>query len=286
MYGASAGATLGKRKERSTREELPALDLPPAVRAALPAESELFDSLAAFTRDADAAFARSVQTWHGYFARKREGGVGKAARVLRLCVYNTHTNQDAHYAVGEGLAAPRWTLRVEGRLLPDPGVPDAGAEAPIKFSHFIKHISVELDQSLYKNDWFVEWDSRRHVGATDGFELTREGARDTTAKVSNARPTRGPAPHAYQPRQVLIEVAYPLQLYTLSAPLAALVGVECETHDAVLRLLWHHFKAHGLLKDAQVACNDALKALFGHDKGTRSARGMRSRVTRRNSQRP
>lgn len=243
MYGATAsvGAALGKRKDRSKADEKVAYHLPPALRQQCPAECELYDSLVNFNQQVDAALSKSIQMWHGFFARKREGGLGKvgfcalfwfsqrvvlmspipqSSRTLRLCVYNVHENQTPQYAVSEGgaLEAPRWTLRIEGRLLPDAGVPEPG-EGSCKFSHYIKHVSIQLDEELYKNDSFVEWDSRRHVGETDGFELTREGDRETKVRL-------------------LIEVAYPVQLYTLSAPLRALVGSELDTHDQVLRAIW------------------------------------------------
>lgn len=179
-----------------------------------------------------------------------------------MCIYNTHENQSAHYAVmgdGDASSAPRWTLRVEGRLLPDPGVPERGDAEVTKFSHFIKRVSVELDRELYKNDWFVEWDSRRHVGATDGFEITREGDHETTVKI-------------------LIEVGYPIQLYTLAAPLAEMVGTSVETHDAVLRSVYHYCLQGGLLRGTTITCDASLKRLFGEDVETVELEALPTRI--------
>lgn len=182
-------------------------------------------------------------------------------RTLRMCIYNSHENQAVQYATMEGggtATAPRWTLRIEGRLLPEPGMP-VDAEATTKFSHFIKHVSVELDQELYKNDWFVEWDSRRHVGVTDGFELTREGDCETTVKI-------------------LVEVGYPIQLYSLSAPLAALLKTQVETHDAVLRAIYLHCASHNLIRGNAIECDASLKTIFGEDAETVDFQSLPGRI--------
>jgi chromatin remodeling complex protein RSC6 len=247
MYLATTGTALGgKRKERSLiTEETPPFHIPPHLRKEFETECQVLDTLVAFNRQVSTALAKSSQGCHSFFARKREGGMGKLPRTLRVCVYNVHSNQHAQYAVAEGgtLDAPRWTLRIEGRLLPDPTTNTSTADGP-KFSHYIKHISVELDKEQYKNDWFVEWDSRRHVGETDGFELSREGDRETRVRI-------------------LIEIGYPVQLYSVAAPLAALVGSSLETYDEVVRSVWFYCRENQLQTGSTIECDAALKNIFG-----------------------
>jgi hypothetical protein len=59
--------------------------------------------------------------------------------------------------------------------------------------------------------------------------------------------------------QILIEVAYPIQLYSLSQSLARLTGVQSETHDAVLRCIWLYSKTNDLVTGSTIACDALLK---------------------------
>lgn len=95
-----------------------------------------------------------------FFQKRREGGVGIIPRTLRVSVYSSH-NQGKYVIDGAG-AVPEWTLRIEGKILDEPGRPPVAA----KFSQFIKRLSVELDSSEYRTDNFIEWDHRRQGEGT------------------------------------------------------------------------------------------------------------------------
>ena len=224
--------------------------LPPSLRHDF-GECEVFDSLAAFSNEVDRRMSESIQMWSGYFFKKKEGGAGIVPRTLRMCIYNTHDNQIGQFAVAESGGhnkAPTWTLRIEGRLLPDPSS-EVGQESTVKFSHFIKRISVELDNNVYKSDYFIEWDNRRHVGETDGFEITREGDREMKVKI-------------------MVEVAYPIQVYKLSLKLSKFLnGTKLETHDQIVRSVWMYCKFRKLVVEYEresfkVVCDPALSELF------------------------
>jgi SWI/SNF-related matrix-associated actin-dependent regulator of chromatin subfamily D len=178
------------------------------------------------------------------FSKKREAGAGPILRTLRMCIYNTHANQYGQYSVGK-TDTPTWTLRVEGAMTGEK--PD---DMP-KFSYFIKHLSIELDKSLYKNgEDFVEWDNRRHLGETEGFEVTREGHRNVKCKI-------------------IVEINYPTQLYTLSAKVRELIKCPpVQTHDNVIRGFFMYCREKKLEKDYEtenIICDDKLQSLFGVD---------------------
>ena len=75
----------------------------------------------------------------------------------------------------------------------------------VLFSHFIKHLSVELEGREYQTDSFIEWDNRRQIGETHGFEISRPGKKPVKCKI-------------------IVEIAYPVQLFTVSEALSSILG--------------------------------------------------------------
>ena len=95
---------------------------------------------------------------------------------MKILIYNTHSNQEGTYHISNDKSfsdnEPRWTLRIEGSV----------ESQNKKFSSFFKKIIVQLDEADYKDDSFIEWDMNS-LHPSDGFEITRKGHKDTTAKI-------------------------------------------------------------------------------------------------------
>ena len=166
--------------------------------------------------------------------------MGPVKRTLRMCV---HSVRNESYN-----SKSSWTLRIEGQLLPDPSgrLPSSSR----KFSQFLKRVSIELDPNEYRVDNFIEWDNRRSIEPTHGFEVSRPGLKDVKCKI-------------------VIEVAYPVQLYSVSPALSSILGnlPNIETLENVIRALWLYMKHHQLEIDrdsGNVLCDAKLAALMGN----------------------
>jgi SWI/SNF-related matrix-associated actin-dependent regulator of chromatin subfamily D len=120
-----------------------------------------------------------------------------------------------------------------------------------KFSQFLKRVSIELDPTEYRTDNFIEWDNRRSIEPTHGFEVTRPGSKDVRCKI-------------------VVEVAYPVQLYSVSPALRLILGPAVpaiETLENVIRALWLYMKRHQLEIDrdsGNVLCDERLSALLAN----------------------
>ncbi len=224
--------TGAKRKERAFESERLSVGLPPfLVRSCFP-ECAVVESLLAASSDLDRRMAQSLQLWNSYF--KRDGGaVSAAPRTLRISVYNLHNRQEPRYHRGNASDESTWTLRVEGRLLPDGKTQQQQQQQQpplpaVKFSHFVKSISVEVPPIGRSEKRLVEWNTNGAAAESDGFELVVAG--NTEVKV-----------------KILIVISYPMQLYMLAPPLSKLLGgVEMETHEHVLRGVWVYCQKNNL----------------------------------------
>ncbi|XP_016401430.1 SWI/SNF-related matrix-associated actin-dependent regulator of chromatin subfamily D member 2-like [Sinocyclocheilus rhinocerous] len=87
---------------------------------------------------------------------------------LRIYISNTYTPGKPEGEEAEKVAS--WELRVEGKLLEDPG------KQKRKFSSFFKSLVIELDKELYGPDnHLVEWHRMPTTQETDGFQVKRPG---------------------------------------------------------------------------------------------------------------
>jgi hypothetical protein len=178
MYG-FLNDTSAKRKERAFETERLVLALPPELERDRFPEAQVFEQVVQANADLDRRISESLQLWNGYFGAQREGGSGAVPRTLRVAVYNTHHRQEGRYRL-DSADPPSWTLRIEGRLLPDPK--DAG-HAPARFSQFVRHLGVVLPGRDASSR--CEWDSKVHgAGAepVDGFEVTRVGNQEVKVR--------------------------------------------------------------------------------------------------------
>ncbi|KAJ1936354.1 SWI/SNF and RSC complex subunit Ssr3, partial [Linderina pennispora] len=120
------------------RKRLIERSLPPKIESYIP-ESRLFAQLQTLERKLDTKIIRKrleVQEALGKPVYKK--------RILRVFISNLASNQanqeEETDAEGDGkldaLAAPAWTLRIEGRLLDAPGTTSKSRPGQHKFSEF------------------------------------------------------------------------------------------------------------------------------------------------------
>ncbi|XP_078280529.1 SWI/SNF-related matrix-associated actin-dependent regulator of chromatin subfamily D member 2 isoform X2 [Rhinoraja longicauda] len=136
--------------------------LPQRIRELVP-ESQAYMDLLAFERKLDQTIMRKrleiQESMKKPLMQKRK---------LRIYISNTFTPAKSEGEEGETVAS--WELRVEGKLLDDPG------KVKRKFSSFFKSLVIELDKDLYGPDnHLVEWHRMPTTQETDGFQVKRPG---------------------------------------------------------------------------------------------------------------
>jgi len=137
---------------------------------------------------------------------------------------------------GEEDEPASWTLRVQGKLLPDPSdePPRATRSHPdVKFSQCIDRAVVELDRSMYTEFNVIEWRAQPHDDSledkcVDGFELKRMGSAECRLKI-------------------FLYPAANKNHFRVLPPLSSLLGVERATRPQLLTMLWTYIQAHDLL---------------------------------------
>ncbi|KAJ2704074.1 SWI/SNF and RSC complex subunit Ssr3 [Coemansia spiralis] len=171
------------------RKRLVEKSLPPKMETYIP-ESRLFMQLQALERKLDTKIVRK--------RLEVQEALGKPVyrkRILRLFVSNLAANQgpaandgmdsESRDAAGGGaMEAPSWTLRIEGRLVDQPGTTWKTRPAGHKFSEFVNSMVVELerDPELY-SDNVVQWRRNAAEGDVDGFEIKRRGDEDVRTRI-------------------------------------------------------------------------------------------------------
>ena len=221
MYNFTSDDSVARRNRAFTAENL-SLTLPAGVEA-LP-EAQLFQQLVLANELLDRHVAESQQRWAGFFGEAhRDGGLGPVPRTLRIAVYSLHARQDMVPGRTRNTAVtaadgPSWTLRVQGKLLPEAG------DGTVKLSHFVRRITVEVLPGK-EPDSVVVWSNERLGASADGFELTRPGRQDVPVRVT-------------------VDLDYPVALMTVPPSLRAVLGgTELDTLDGVLRRLWRRCAA-------------------------------------------
>eukprot|EP00301_Raphidiophrys_heterophryoidea_P019422 c435_g1_i1.p1 GENE.c435_g1_i1~~c435_g1_i1.p1 ORF type:complete len:378 (-),score=116.07 c435_g1_i1:73-1206(-) len=137
---------------------------------------------------------------------------------------------------GEDDEPASWTLRVQGKLLPDPSdEPLRGTRAhpDTKFSQCIDRAVVELDRVMYTDFNVIEWRAQPHDDSledkcVDGIELKRIGSAECRIKV-------------------FLYPAANKNHFRVLPPLSSLLGVERATRPQLLTMLWTYIQAHDLL---------------------------------------
>uniref|UniRef100_A0A6Q2Z4P1 DM2 domain-containing protein n=1 Tax=Esox lucius TaxID=8010 RepID=A0A6Q2Z4P1_ESOLU len=188
--------------------------LPQRIRDLVP-ESQAYMDLLAFERKLDQTIARKRMEIQEAIKKPIT-----QKRKLRIYISNTYTPGKPEGEDAEKMSS--WELRVEGKLLEDPG------KQKKKFSSFFKSLVIELDKELYGPDnHLVEWHRMPTTQETDGFQVKRPG--DVNVKCT-----------------LLLMLDHQPPQYKLDPRLARLLGVHTQTRASIMQALWLYIKNNKL----------------------------------------
>ncbi|KAI4807993.1 hypothetical protein KUCAC02_027757 [Chaenocephalus aceratus] len=153
---------LGGLRRGPKRRKMADKVLPQRIRDLVP-ESQAYMDLLAFERKLDQTIARKRMEIQEAIKKPI-----MQKRKLRIYISNTYTPSKPEGEEAEKVSS--WELRVEGKLLEEPG------KQKRKFSSFFKSLVIELDKELYGPDnHLVEWHRMPTTQETDGFQVKRPG---------------------------------------------------------------------------------------------------------------
>eukprot|EP00051_Salpingoeca_urceolata_P009165 m.112143 g.112143 ORF g.112143 m.112143 type:complete len:416 (-) comp16162_c0_seq3:231-1478(-) len=238
---APVGRKTNKRARRPA-EQLAPDDLPPEAVE----ESLLHSQLLAFERRVDALIQRKRLDLVDV---NPSGSAEQQAckRILRLFVSNTH----AHQGDPESTKPPKWSLRIEGRLVDDPSIL---RNAPKKrFSSFFKHVLVEVNPPApatggvpEKRARLVEW-TKSATSEADGFEIVRRGSEPVAINIA-------------------LQLDYQPPKFKLSKELRVVLNMHTATRSTILMALWQYIKARKMQNSREkeyIDCDGYFKRIFG-----------------------
>ncbi|XP_058485907.1 SWI/SNF-related matrix-associated actin-dependent regulator of chromatin subfamily D member 3b isoform X4 [Solea solea] len=186
------------------------------IRELVP-ESQAYMDLLAFERKLDQTIMRKRVDIQEALKRPMK----QQKRKLRLYISNTFNPARPDADDSDGSIAS-WELRVEGKLLDDPG------KQKKKFSSFFKSLVIELDKDLYGPDnHLVEWHRTATTQETDGFQVKRPG--DVSVRCT-----------------LLLMLDYQPPQFKLDPRLARLLGIHTQTRSCIIQALWQYVKTNKL----------------------------------------
>ncbi|KAF3836325.1 hypothetical protein F7725_028883 [Dissostichus mawsoni] len=209
--------TLGSNaKRRKMADKI----LPQRIRELVP-ESQAYMDLLAFERKLDQTIMRKRVDIQEALKRPMK----QQKRKLRLYISNTFNPARPDADDSDGSIAS-WELRVEGKLLDDPG------KQKKKFSSFFKSLVIELDKDLYGPDNHLvevssntlsteEWHRTGTTQETDGFQVKRPG--DVSVRCT-----------------LLLMLDYQPPQFKLDPRLARLLGIHTQTRSCIIQALWQY----------------------------------------------
>ncbi|XP_036374698.1 SWI/SNF-related matrix-associated actin-dependent regulator of chromatin subfamily D member 3 isoform X1 [Megalops cyprinoides] len=211
--------------------------LPQRIRELVP-ESQAYMDLLAFERKLDQTIMRKRVDIQEALKRPM-----KQKRKLRLYISNTFNPAKPDAEDSDGSIAS-WELRVEGKLLDDPG------KQKRKFSSFFKSLVIELDKDLYGPDNHLveccKWHRTATTQETDGFQVKRPG--DVSVRCT-----------------LLLMLDYQPPQFKLDPRLARLLGIHTQTRSAIIQALWQYIKTNKL-QDAHdkeyINCDKYFQQIF------------------------
>uniref|UniRef100_A0A8C2ZUH4 SWI/SNF related BAF chromatin remodeling complex subunit D2 n=1 Tax=Cyclopterus lumpus TaxID=8103 RepID=A0A8C2ZUH4_CYCLU len=219
---------------RAKRRKMADKVLPQRIRDLVP-ESQAYMDLLAFERKLDQTIARKRMEIQEAIKKPI-----MQKRKLRIYISNTYTPSKPEGEEAEKVSS--WELRVEGKLLEEPG------KQKRKFSSFFKSLVIELDKELYGPDnHLVEWHRMPTTQETDGFQVKRPG--DLNVKCT-----------------LLLMLDHQPPQYKLDPRLARLLGVHTQTRASIMQALWLYIK-NNKLQDCHekefINCNRYFRQIFG-----------------------
>ncbi|XP_047673327.1 SWI/SNF-related matrix-associated actin-dependent regulator of chromatin subfamily D member 2 isoform X1 [Tachysurus fulvidraco] len=233
-----AGAVMGPRRGLKRRKMADKV-LPQRIRDLVP-ESQAYMDLLAFERKLDQTIARKRMEIQEAI-KKPITVTPKSCQKRKLRIYISNTCTPAKPEGEESEKVASWELRVEGKLLEDPG------KQKRKFSSFFKSLVIELDKELYGPDnHLVEWHRMPTTQETDGFQVKRPG--DVSVKCT-----------------LLLMLDHQPPQYKLDPRLARLLGVHTQTRASIMQALWLYIK-NNKLQDCHekefINCNRYFRQIF------------------------
>ncbi|XP_037611584.1 SWI/SNF-related matrix-associated actin-dependent regulator of chromatin subfamily D member 2 isoform X1 [Sebastes umbrosus] len=225
---------LGGLRRGAKRRKMADKVLPQRIRDLVP-ESQAYMDLLAFERKLDQTIARKRMEIQEAIKKPI-----MQKRKLRIYISNTYTPGKPEGEDAEKVSS--WELRVEGKLLEEPG------KQKRKFSSFFKSLVIELDKELYGPDnHLVEWHRMPTTQETDGFQVKRPG--DVNVKCT-----------------LLLMLDHQPPQYKLDPRLARLLGVHTQTRASIMQALWLYIK-NNKLQDCHekeyINCNRYFRQIFG-----------------------
>ncbi|XP_056152850.1 SWI/SNF-related matrix-associated actin-dependent regulator of chromatin subfamily D member 2 [Lampris incognitus] len=225
---------LGGLRRGAKRRKMADKVLPQRIRDLVP-ESQAYMDLLAFERKLDQTIARKRMEIQEAIKKPIT-----QKRKLRIYISNTYMPGKPEGEEAEKVSS--WELRVEGKLLEDPG------KQKRKFSSFFKSLVIELDKELYGPDnHLVEWHRMPTTQETDGFQVKRPG--DVNVKCT-----------------LLLMLDHQPPQYKLDLRLARLLGVHTQTRASIMQALWLYIK-NNKLQDCHekeyINCNRYFRQIFG-----------------------
>ncbi|PXF40492.1 SWI/SNF complex component SNF12-like [Gracilariopsis chorda] len=118
---------------------------------------------------------------------------------------------------------------------------------PPKCSDVFSRVIVELDKQLYPENNMIEWKRKDGEPSSNGFEISRAGSKEFTAKI-------------------YLYVDHRPEQFRVSWPLSRLIGVKRETKKNIFVGVWQYVKKNRLqcVDDrTTVRLNPGLKTLLG-----------------------
>ncbi|KPP70675.1 SWI/SNF-related matrix-associated actin-dependent regulator of chromatin subfamily D member 2-like [Scleropages formosus] len=221
--------------------------LPQRIRDLVP-ESQAYMDLLAFERKLDQTIARKRMEIQEAIKKPIT-----QKRKLRIYISNTYSPGKPEGEEAEKVAS--WELRVEGKLLEDPG------KHKRKFSSFFKSLVIELDKELYGPDnHLVEWHRMPTTQETDGFQVKRPG--DVSVKCT-----------------LLLMLDHQPPQYKLDPRLARLLGVHTQTRTSIMQALWLYIKNNKLQDSHEkeyINCNRYFRqvGILPRTRALRRGRGL------------
>ncbi|XP_068614004.1 SWI/SNF-related matrix-associated actin-dependent regulator of chromatin subfamily D member 2-like [Brachionichthys hirsutus] len=225
---------LGGLRRGPKRRKMADKVLPQRIRDLVP-ESQAYMDLLAFERKLDQTIARKRMEIQEAIKKPI-----MQKRKLRIYISNTYNPSKPEGEEAEKVSS--WELRVEGKLLEEPG------KQKKKFSSFFKSLVIELDKELYGPDnHLVEWHRMPTTQETDGFQVKRPG--DVNVKCT-----------------LLLMLDHQPPQYKLDPRLARLLGVHTQTRANIMQALWLYIK-NNKLQDCHekeyINCNRYFRQIFG-----------------------
>lgn len=118
---------------------------------------------------------------------------------------------------------------------------------PPKCSDIFKRIVIELDKELYPENNLIEWKRNDKEPSSDGFEISRSGNKEFTAKI-------------------FLYLDHKPEQFRLSHALSRLLGVKTDTKKGIFTGVWQYIKKFRLqcVDDrSAVRLDQGLKGLLG-----------------------